>query len=190
MSSEPKTYKIAEIAEKIAMGPFGSNIKVETFVEHGIPIISGMHLRGMKVEDLAYNYITTEHAERLKNSIVKPGDIIFTHAGNVGQVAMVPYDSRFQRYIISQRQFYLRLDKSKALPEYVTYFFHTREGRGKLLANVNPTGVPSLSQPSSYLKTIEINLPSIEMQKQVVKIVESIENKISIGKQLDGYLAA
>ena len=37
---------IGEIAEKVAMGPFGSNIKVSTFVESGVPIISGNHLRG------------------------------------------------------------------------------------------------------------------------------------------------
>ncbi len=42
--SEWRTVRIEEIAEKVAMGPFGSNIKVETFVPSGIPIISGQHL--------------------------------------------------------------------------------------------------------------------------------------------------
>jgi type I restriction enzyme, S subunit len=37
------TVIINDIAEKVAMGPFGSNIKVSTFVSEGVPIISGNH---------------------------------------------------------------------------------------------------------------------------------------------------
>lgn len=39
MRSEWREVTIADIAEKIAMGPFGSNIKVETFANKGVPII-------------------------------------------------------------------------------------------------------------------------------------------------------
>lgn len=35
-----KTYIIAELIDEIAMGPFGSNIKVECFVDEGIPVAS------------------------------------------------------------------------------------------------------------------------------------------------------
>ena len=42
--SEWRTATIGRIAEKVAMGPFGSSIKVETFVPEGVPIISGQHL--------------------------------------------------------------------------------------------------------------------------------------------------
>ena len=86
---------IDDIAEKVAMGPFGSNIKVSTFVSDGIPIISGNHLRGYFLEEPSFNYITEEHAQRLKNSLVYPKDIVFTHAGNIGQVAMIPDDCHY-----------------------------------------------------------------------------------------------
>lgn len=35
-----RTATIEEIAEKVAMGPFGSSIKVETYVPEGVPFIS------------------------------------------------------------------------------------------------------------------------------------------------------
>ena len=162
------------LAEKIAMGPFGSNIKVETFVESGIPIISGNHLRGLYLDELGYNFITEEHARRLSNSLVRAGDIIFTHAGNIGQVALIPDDCDYPYYVISQRQFYLRCDKSKVLPEYINYFFHSREGQGKLLANASQTGVPSIARPSSHLKSIEIVLPPIEVQLKWFETVQAM----------------
>ena len=152
-----KKVKIGDIAEKIAMGPFGSNIKVSTFVESGVPIISGMHLKGFYLNEESYNYITEEHAQRLKNSIVHSGDVIFTHAGNVGQVAMIPENCQYPYYMTSQRQFYLRCDKSKVLPEFIMYYLHSYEGQGKLLSNVSQVGVPSIAQPSSFLKKISFS---------------------------------
>ena len=188
MKQDFHTRRIADIAEKVAMGPFGSNIKVETFVPAGVPIISGAHLRGFYLEEKDFNFITEEHAQRLKNSIVYPGDIVFTHAGNVGQVAMIPYDCQYPFYMISQRQFYLRCDKKKVLLEYLVYYFHSHEGQGKLLSNVSQVGVPSIAQPSSFLKTIEIPLPSLETQRRIVGILDSFTKKIEVNNQINRNL--
>ena len=150
--SEWKEYKLLDLADKIAMGPFGSNIKVETFKLDGIPIISGTHLHDTRMKDNDFNFISIEHAERLKNSNVYRGDVIFTHAGNIGQVSFIPKNSQYERYIISQRQFYLRCNPIQLDFEYITYYFKSRYGQYQLLANANQTGVPSLSQPATYLK--------------------------------------
>jgi len=144
MAGEWSKVRVEDIAEKIAMGPFGSNIKVETFVDDGIPVISGAHLHGARVEDGNFNFITQDHAERLKNSNVFRGDVIFTHAGNIGQVAYIPKNSQYERYVISQRQFYLRCKTDIADPAFITYFFNSDEGQHKLLANASQTGVPSM----------------------------------------------
>lgn len=164
---------IEEIAEKVAMGPFGSNIKVSTFVDNGIPIISGNHLKGYFLEEPNFNYITEEHAAKLKNSLVHPKDIIFTHAGNIGQVAMIPNNSEYSTYIVSQRQFYLRCN-ARVLPEYVNLFFHSQRGRFELLSYANQTGVPSISQPATNLKKIELPLPPIEEQIHWYSIIKPI----------------
>lgn len=163
--------RLQELASKIAMGPFGANIKVSTFVPSGVPIISGNHLRSFFLEEPSYNYITEEHAQRLKNSMVFPKDIIFTHAGNIGQVAMIPEGCDYPYYMISQRQFYMRCDESKVIPEIVLFFFHSTEGKGKLLANANSTGVPSIAQPSTHLKNIEMPLPAKEAQDKWYDVV-------------------
>jgi len=165
---------IDNIAKKIAMGPFGSNIKVATFVESGVPIISGNHLRGLFLEEPSFNYITERHAQQLKNSIVYPRDIVFTHAGNIGQVAMIPEGCRYSCYILSQRQFYLRCDLLKAVPEYVLLFFHSIEGQHELLSYANQTGVPSIAQPASNLKKIELPLPPIEVQTEWLSTIQPI----------------
>lgn len=181
---------IEYLAEKVAMGPFGSNIKVETFVDSGVPIISGNHLRGLYLDELGYNFITEEHARRLSNSLVRAGDIIFTHAGNIGQVALIPDDCSYPYYVISQRQFYLRCDKTKALPEYINYFFHSREGQGKLLANASQTGVPSIARPSSHLKGIAVILPPIEVQLKWFETVKAMLQTLNSNNKESKRLAS
>jgi len=48
---------------------------------------------------------------------------------------------------ISQRQFYLRCNTDRILPEFTTYYFKTPEGQHRLLANANQVGVPSHDRP-------------------------------------------
>ena len=162
--AEWPTATILDVAKKVAMGPFGSNIKVSTFVPEGVPIISGNHLRGYFLEEPEFNYITEEHAERLKNSIVFPHDLIFTHAGNIGQVAMIPDECKYERYVLSQRQFYLRCDETKVVPEFLLLFFHSASGQHELLSYANQTGVPSIAQPASNLKKIPFKCPPMQEQ--------------------------
>lgn len=167
MAGEWLSASIQEVAEKVAMGPFGSSIKVETFVPHGIPVISGQHLRGTRLADLEYNFLSLEHADKLANANVRRGDVVFTHAGNIGQVAYIPKSSKYERYVISQRQFYLRPNTKKVLPEFIAYYFTSAEGQHKLLANASSSGVPSLAQPVSYLRTVEIPLPPLVEQRAI-----------------------
>jgi len=191
MADEWRIAVIEEIAEKVAMGPFGSSIKVETFVPSGVPVISGQHLHGSRVNDqVEYNFITEEHANRLKNANVQRGDVIFTHAGNIGQVACVPENSLYSRYVISQRQFYMRCDRSKVLPEFVVAFFKTPQGKHRLLANTSQVGVPSIAQPVTYMRSIEIALPPLSEQRAIINILGALDDKIGLNMQMGETLEA
>ena len=183
--------RIEDISEKVGMGPFGSSIKVETFVSEGVPIISGQHLHGFKLDDsVGYNYITAQHAEKLKGAIVHRGDIVFTHAGNIGQVAVITKDSQHENYVLSQRQFFLRCDPEKSDPEYIVAYFKSPEGRHKLLANTSQVGVPSISKPVTYLRSIEIPLPPLSEQRAIAHILGTLDDKIENNRKTAKTLEA
>ena len=171
--------RLEDVAERIAMGPFGSSIKVSTFVDSGIPIISSQHLNGTLLEDGDYRFITEDHADRLARSNVQSGDIVLTHAGNIGQAAYVPNTSQYTRYVISQRQFYMRCDTSKISPLFVVHFFKTQEGQHQLLANTSSTGVPSIARPITYLRSIALCLPSKDLLTVFDQVVGSYYRTIA-----------
>ncbi len=190
MAGEWASASVQDIAEKVAMGPFGSSIKVETFVPQGIPVISGQHLHGSRLADLDYNFISLKHADKLANANVQRGDVVFTHAGNIGQVAYIPESSKYDRYVISQRQFYLRPNTHKAIPEFIVYYFKSLEGQHKLLANTSSSGVPSIAQPVSYLRTIEIPLPPLAEQRAIAHILGTLDDKIELNRRMNETLEA
>ena len=145
----------------------------------------------MRVDDsLGFKFIAEEHAQRLRNANVQRGDIIFTHRGTIGQVSYVPVKSAYDRYVVSQSQFYLRCDRRLAVPQFITYYFKTHEGRHLLLANTSQVGVPSIAQPVSYLRSLSIPLPSLEEQRAIVHILETLDDKIELNRRMGRTLEA
>ena len=183
--------RIEDIAEKVAMGPFGSSIKVETFTPSGVPIISGQHLHGSRVDDKpGFNFISEAHAERLRGANVRKGDVILTHRGNIGQVACIPNNSQYEKYVVSQSQFYVRPKPSEAIPEFIVAYFKTPEGQHELLANASQVGVPSIARPVTYLRSIEISIPPIQEQRDIAHILGTLDDKIELNRRMNETLEA
>ncbi|HHH6317444.1 TPA: restriction endonuclease subunit S [Escherichia coli] len=170
--------KTEDIAIKIGMGPFGSNIKASQFVSSGIPIINGQQLKGLILEKNFINYITDEHANILKNSLVYEHDIVLTHRGTLGQVSLIPKRKGNEKFIISQSQFYLRVDRKKCSPFYMIHFLKSRIGQEALLSNASQVGVPSIARPSTHLKKITFINPPLSLHKLFDNEFEVILEKI------------
>lgn len=173
-----KEYLIANLIDEIAMGPFGSNIKVSCFVDSGVPVLNGSNLDGFSLSESSFRYVTPEKADSLKKAIAHRGDIVITHRGTLGQIVYIPQSSKHDKYVISQSQFRVRCN-DKVLPEYLVYYFHTPIGQHKLLSNASQVGVPALARPSSTFQQIQVCLPEVSEQRKVISIVNAIQDRIA-----------
>ena len=182
-----ETYRIADLIDEIAMGPFGSNIKVSCFVDSGVPVLNGSNLEGFSLSEKTFRYVTRKKADSLNKANAHRGDIVITHRGTLGQIVFIPQDSKYDRYVISQSQFRVRCN-DKVLPEFLVYYFHTPIGQHKLLSNASQVGVPALARPSSTFQQIEVVLPELSIQKCVVEIISTIQKKIVNNQELNDNL--
>lgn len=184
-----ESVKIADLISEISMGPFGSNIKVECFVDDGIPVLNGSNMEGFALKEDSFRYVTEMKADSLGKANAHRGDVVVTHRGTLGQIIFIPNTSRYDRYVISQSQFRVKCNE-KVLPEYLVYYFHTRIGQYKLLSNASQVGVPALARASTTFQMIEIEIPDIVSQKKIVGILEKIREKIENNNRINDNLAA
>ncbi len=182
-----KTYKIKDLINEISMGPFGSNIKVECFVDSGIPVLNGSNLTGFALNDNSFRYVTPEKADSLGKANAYRGDIVITHRGTLGQIVFIPKNSKHSRYVISQSQFRVKCNE-KILPEYLVYYFHTNAGQHKLLSNASQVGVPALARASTTFQTLEIDIPDVTEQRKIVDLLETIREKIELNNAINNNL--
>lgn len=180
--------EMSELIEDIAMGPFGSDVKVDTLVDEGIPFLSGSNVTDFKLNDNDLRFIDQSKYDKFKKAIAKRGDIIITHRGTLGQIVFVPETSKYPEYIISQSQFRVRVNE-KVIPQYLVYFFHSRLGQHILLSNASRVGVPALARPTTTFKQLRIPLPDLKTQNTCVQILDSIQNMIEINIIINDYLS-
>jgi type I restriction enzyme S subunit len=187
MASEWRDVTIESIATRIAMGPFGSDIKTDNFVPSGVPVIRGGNLTGGRFNGTGFVFLTEEKANDLANANAFPSDIVLTHRGTLGQVGIIPREP-FPRYVVSQSQIKLTCDRSQAISEFIYYYFKSPTGQNALLMNTSQTGVPAISRPVTSLKGIQLLLPPIEEQRAIAHILGTLDDKIELSRRANETL--
>lgn len=189
MASEWRDVTIESIATRIAMGPFGSDIKTDNFVPSGVPVIRGGNLTDGRFNGTGFVFLTEEKANDLANANAFPGDIVLTHRGTLGQVGIIPREP-FPRYVVSQSQMKLTCDQSQAISEFIYYYFKSPTGQNALLMNTSQTGVPAISRPVTSLKGIQLSLPPIKEQRAIAHVLGTLDDKIELNRKQNEALEA
>ncbi|PSW30486.1 restriction endonuclease subunit S [Photobacterium phosphoreum] len=170
------------------MGPFGSRIKAENFVKSGVPVLKGGNLHSSYINDDECDYLTEEKADELKSSNAFEGDIVITHRGTIGQVSIIPEGAKYNRYVVSQSQLKVSLDKERVNPYYVNYFLRSRIGQHRLLSYASQVGVPAIAKASTSVRQIKVPCPPLTVQNEIVSLLQSLDHKITLNTQTNQTL--
>ncbi|MED1601197.1 restriction endonuclease subunit S [Alkalihalophilus marmarensis] len=195
IESLPKGWEVLKVEDIQAeekgatvTGPFGSSIGRKYFVDEGVPVIRGNNLtKGQKkyVDD-GYVFVSEEKFQELYRCHAIPDDIIFTAAGTIGQVGILPKDSKYQKYLISNKQMRLRVDIEKVLPLYVYYWFSSPAMIKMIERSNTGSTVPLINL--TILRDLPIVVPPIEVQQKIVSILENLTNKTSLNNKINQTL--
>lgn len=172
----------------IISGPFGSNIGKRFFVDDGIPVIRGNNLSTTydKFYDKGFVYVTKEKADEL-NCYAYRDDIIFTAAGTLGQVGIIPRDSKYKEYVISNKQIRARINSDIVNVYYAYYWLSSPWIQKMLIDNNKGSTVPLLTL--NEVRELPIYYPeNVEDQIKIVNILEAISKKIETNKKINDNL--
>lgn len=167
----------ASVPYSFVGGPFGSNLTTRDYMDDGIPVIRGNNLSAdTAFVDADFVFVSDTKADSLRPNTAFPGDLIFTQRGTLGQVGIIPTDACFQRYIISQSQMKLTVDREIADPRFVYYYFRLPDTVQSVINNAATSGVPHINLGT--LKDFKISLPEVDVQNRIASILSAYDDAI------------
>ena len=168
--------------DDIKCGPFGTQLGKDEYTEEGVAVWEIPQINS-EFKTLPTHFVTDKKAKELDTYSIKPGDIAMSRKGNVGRCAVFP--PTFENGIIHSDVLRIRIDDTKALPEFMMRQLHysgdvqhqiERVSSGAIMAGINVT----------KLKQIFVYLPPIDLQNEFVTFVAHVnKSKAAVQKSLD-----
>jgi len=190
MANEWPKLTVSEVAaarrHALVGGPFGSNLVSSDYVASGVPVIRGQNM-GSRWVGGDFVFVTDSKARSLKANLARPGDLLFTQRGTLGQVALVPPEP-FESYLISQSQMKLTVDGNKADSLFLYYVFSSHEQQDYIRQRAIQTGVPHTNL--GILRNTPIPVPPINEQRAIAIVLGTLDDKIELNRRMNETLQA
>ena len=181
---EWKSYKLGDIST-IQTGPFGSQLHQSDYVESGVPCIMPTNIgRMLDFQVAGIAHISEGDALKLSRHIVHEGDIVYSRRGDIEKCAYVSQEQ--DGWFCGTGCLKITINSNLAVPKFVAYYLSTDEIKSWIVGNA--VGTTMLNLNTSVLADVPLSLPSIQMQKRCVQILDSIENIIALNERINHNL--
>jgi len=162
----------------IVGGPFGSKLTSADYVDEGIPVIRGTNLNGgryLSHDDFVF-VSEQKMREDLFGNLARRGDIVFTQRGTLGQVAIIPADAPFDRYVVSQSQMKMTVNPCEADARFIYYWFSRRDTIASIVSRNSSSGVPHINL--GVLRRFQIPVPELRTQERIADVLSTYDDLI------------
>jgi type I restriction enzyme S subunit len=169
-------------------GPFGSKISAKYFTDEGVPVVRGSNLRDDLTRFVPENFVFVSHtkAGEYRPQHIVSGDLVFTCWGTIGQVGIIPEDSPYPSYIISNKQLKLRVNRYLADPLFCFYYFASPRYVEHIRNRSIGGAVPGINL--GILKSFSIALPTLPIQKRIAQHLGSYDELIENNRRRTALL--
>ena len=177
--------KMIDICEKIGSGATPRGGK-EAYCDEGISLVRSQNVLDFAFSRVGLAYINDEQAQKLNNVEVHEGDVLLNITGDsVARACMM--DSVFLPARVNQHVAIVRGKENKVINSFILYFLQWQKG---YLLQLASAGATRNALTKGMIEQLEINLPSMNEQKKIVAILDSIQQKIQLNQKINDNLAA
>ncbi|CAL9669225.1 hypothetical protein SUDANB95_07363 [Actinosynnema sp. ALI-1.44] len=154
----------------------------DEFVDIGVPFIRAADMSSGTINFDRAGKINKIARNRIRKGIGKPGDVILSHKGTVGRVAVAPMDS--PDFVCSpQTTFWRSLNPAVLNQRYLRYAMCSPSFMRQLEVLKGQTDMaPYVSLTDQ--RSIELELPPIETQQAVAEALGALDDKIAVNDHL------
>lgn len=182
--SEKRRVKIKDIASKVGSGatPRGGQ---KVYLEEGpYTLIRSQNVYDFYFEKDGLVFIETDHAKKLKNVSLEKNDILLNITGDsVGRCCLVQNDVLPAR--VNQHVAIIRTNESTDA-YFLMCYLNSSYNKRALLNHVHGGTRKALTKGT--IENFEIDLPNLEVQKNISSILNSLDNKIHQNEEINHTL--
>ncbi|WP_213033370.1 restriction endonuclease subunit S [Acinetobacter sp. ANC 3832] len=172
--SNPKGFEVKKLSEQvdlIQIGPFGTQLHQEDYIENGIPLINPSHNKNGKIVPNHKLTVSQSKYEELTQYHLRLNDVLLGRRGEMGRCAVVTQNEI--GWLCGTGSLFLRPNVKKINPFFLELLLSSDSikrylenvSQGQTMANLNKTIVGSLP----------LIAPSIEIQNNFFLIAEKID---------------
>ncbi len=182
-----KEYRLGELlgTKGYIRGPFGSALRRPEMKSEGYAVYEQQHAI-YNTRDFRYFIDENKFAE-LNRFSIRANDLIISCSGTVGEVSIINEDD--PQGIISQALLTLRPNLDLVKPQFLYYFFKTRNGHNQLLSASHGSVQVNIAK-REVVESIPVSIPDIETQDSIAEILSSLDDKIELNNQINKDLEA
>lgn len=176
--------------KRVIGGPFGSKLTTRDYAESGVPVIRGsnMEVNGRFIEG-PFAFVTEQKVSKdLGSNLAYAGDVIVTQRGTLGQVSVVPGDTNFEKYVVSQSQMAISVDPTFADRDFVYYYLRSPAFADYSHNQTIQTGVPHINL--GILRDAPTNFPCVSDQREIAAVLGALDDKIEVNRKTAATLEA
>ena len=169
--------RLAQIVEKIQIGPFGSLLHKEDYILDGIPLVNPVHIQAQKIIPHSNSTVSQEKIKELGIYRLKENDIVLGRRGEMGRCAVVNQledgwlcgsGSLYIRLLsIETSQFYCQVLSSRRVKDYLT-----DSSIGTTMDNLNQNILNNV--PIPLCSTTELKVIEEELERQFLYVDRSL----------------
>src|SRR2546426_5022047 len=165
-----------------------SRPRPEDFVDRGVAFIRAADMDNGRVLFDSASKINDRALRRITKGIGAPGDVLLSHKGTVGKVALVPHDA--PPFVCSpQTTFWRTLDTQTLDRQYLHAFLRSPGFHAQLATRAGETDMaPYVSLTSQ--RGLLVTLPPITTQRTIGHILGKLDDKIELNKRMNETLEA
>jgi type I restriction enzyme, S subunit len=162
--------------------------RADEFVADGVAFIRAADMEGGRVLFETASKINKQARARITKGIGAPGDILISHKGTVGKVAMVPLDA--PPFVCSpQTTFWRTLNREKLDRKYLYAFLRSQGFHEQLVNRAGETDMaPYVSLTSQ--RSLSVSLPPIGIQRGIADLLGALDDKIELNRRTAETLEA
>lgn len=159
----------------LAIGPFGSNLKVSDYRDEGVPLVFVRNIRAKDFEGLAPKFVSKQKAEELSAHTVQPGDLLVTKMGDPpGDVCIYPENQEVSVITADCIRF---ATHSAVVSSYVEIAISSQVVQRQI--QKISKGVAQQKVTLAGFKKIVLPLPPREEQDQINAMVHELFDEVS-----------